>query len=68
MDDKSIHFVVPCIENMDLLFDEASKQTNDYPYCGAGTTCFLYALRQKSSVSSLCRAIGNIIYLNMCIV
>ena len=68
MDDKPIHFAVPCIENMDLLFDEASEQTDDSSYCGAGTTDFRYVLRQKYSVSSVCRSMGNITHLNMCIV
>jgi hypothetical protein len=45
LDDKSIHFAIPCIENMDLLLDEAPKQADDCPYCGVGNIGIFNGLR-----------------------
>ena len=68
MDDKSLYFAFPCSENMDQLFDEASKQTDDCPHCGFGTINILYVLRQKPKISVIYRSVGNITDFDMCIV
>jgi hypothetical protein len=68
MYNESVHFAVTCIENMDQLFDEAAKQTDDCSNCNAGTIGIWYVAARSHKVFSVYRTMGNITDFNICVV